>query len=305
MKSKSLIETVAAAVQRIPSAKAREFARAVYGCLKLRSADLRQLRYFLVFIGNPRSGTTIVRSLLNGHPNAVISNEIHALRHVANGESWKRVAGRILANADRFAQNPTWRGYSYHVAHRASRRRPPIHMLGDKKAGAITLLVENPQLLPALLDWSPVPIRFLHCVRHPLDVIATRSRRNGLSLKQNVMAYFDTEAGTSQFCRILGTQRFRRIYLERLIEKPRPVMAETLDFLELAPDDDYLDACQQLTYDRPNRSRGKNDWPAEIRNEVEEKTRELEHLRAYMQNDRLMFDEEPRQRICQTDRPAA
>ena len=73
------------------------------------STDLSQVRYFLVFIGNPRSGTTLFRSLLDAHVNICLGNEVNILDRMDKGESWRSIAGRIIQSTKNFSKKSTFR----------------------------------------------------------------------------------------------------------------------------------------------------------------------------------------------------
>ena len=61
--------------------------------------DLSQVRYFVVFLGNPRSGTTLVRSLLDAHPNIAIANEVHSIRLMEAGKNWQEAKAKVEREA--------------------------------------------------------------------------------------------------------------------------------------------------------------------------------------------------------------
>lgn len=264
----------------------REFRRLPYR-LRTQCTDLSQLRCLVIFVGNPRSGTTLVRSLLDAHPHIVISNEVNLLRHLQNGESWHCVAGRMLANARAFKKNPVWNDYSYQLKNSAN---AAVQVLGDKKA-AVTAhaLLNDSSLLNRILEWSPVPVRFLHCVRHPLDVIATKTRRNRFGLEQNVQIYFQLEALAARISQQLGPQQVFRIGHETLIDDPCRVLEELLTFLALTATEEYLQACQAIIFKQPRHSRHDIPWQPAAIAAVQQQASQVTHLAGYFDQSRLDF----------------
>ncbi len=251
--------------------------------LKTIPVDFSNLRFFLLFIGNPRSGTTLVRSLLDAHPNILLGNEVHVLRRIENGENWSGVAGRIIANAKEFSKNPTWSGYSYRITGKPINKNAKIHVLGDKKAGGtIKYLLNNSTLLSFLVKWSSVPIKFIHCVRHPLDVIATKTRRNKFSIEHNVDRYFQFEQAASYYCDILGSHRFIRVYHEKMIEDPILALNHLFDFLGQMIDDNLLHKIQSGIYTQPHQSRRNFDWTPAILADIQDRTQKIQHLHCYL-----------------------
>lgn len=75
------------------------------------SQFVEQLTKFVLFIGNPRSGTTLVRSLLNAHPQVLIANEANVLRFVEEGISKEDILRRLIDNVKTFDANPVWTNY--------------------------------------------------------------------------------------------------------------------------------------------------------------------------------------------------
>ncbi len=255
--------------------------------------DYRNIRFFVAFIGNPRSGTTLVRGLLDAHPRAVVGMEVHVLKHVVDGKEWDWVLDKIVQNSKSFLKNPKHTGYSYKIPGYDSYRHKDIEIIGDKKAAlTINLLLENPSLLDLFLEWSAVPVRFIHCVRHPLDVIATRTRKNkdGYPLDFNIQQYFKLERKAAEIVRDVGSEQCKRIYHEDLIRTPRRVLKDMVSFLGLTDDSRYLDACESVIYDTPHQSRFLVKWTPEAIESVERELLHCEHLSYYLDGNRLHFN---------------
>lgn len=258
--------------------------------IKAMGSDLSQLRHFVVFIGNPRSGTTLVRSLLDAHPSIVLGNEVNALERLANGESIRTIMGRILDQSSFFARHPFWEGYSYRIPMTSVGNAGVCTVIGDKKAGRTTrLFMKDMSLVESLQKQIPIPVRFLHCVRHPYDVITTKTKKNGHSLEWNIQHYFNLEQTNADVCRLLKPKQIKRVYLEKLIENPDEVLTDLIRFLDLNTDDDYLAACRTIIYDKPNLSRFKQDWSTENKSAVEKAAANCDHLSCYLDQGRLLF----------------
>ncbi len=127
----------------------------------------------LSFCRQYASGTTLVRTLLDAHPSIILGNEVHSLKRIDEGKSWRNVVGRILINAQRFAANPVWTGYSYQLPNAAfPKQKWRTLVIGDKKAAHTTdILSDSPDLFEQLVLWSPVPVVVLQCIRNPLVLL--------------------------------------------------------------------------------------------------------------------------------------
>ena len=263
--------------------------RTYYG-LRMRFVDLNSLRYFLVFVGNPRSGTTLVRSLLDAHPNIAISNEVDVIRRIKAGEGWPSVAGRILVNRQAFQRKPEWTGYSYAIRKKIHPADETIRVLGDKKAEVTPrALVENFSLVNRLIEWSPVPVRFMHCVRNPFDVIATKTQRNAFDLKQNIQIYFQHEKLAAHLGKKFGPENYHRLHLEGVIADSYGSLRGMVQFLGLTAEEDYLRACQALVFNQPHKSRQSVEWSAEALREVQRQVLLQEHLQYYVDQGQVSF----------------
>lgn len=237
----------------------------------------------LIFVGNPRSGTTLVRSLLNAHPAIRIAQEWSLIERFQAGErSWRRQVGGMAASAARFDSLPRWEGYDYRVAGAGDGADSSIQVIGDKKAGrTLLLLARSPGLLQEFVDWCPVPARFIHCVRHPLDVITTKTLRNGLTLDRNVALYFDLEEAAADLASRVGPSAFRSVYLERVIARPREEISALCAFLGVDVSAAHLDACAERVFDSPRQTRSQVEWPDGLRLEAERRAAGIPHLQAF------------------------
>ena len=245
--------------------------------------DTSRLRHFVIFLGNPRSGTTLVRSLLNAHPEVCIAVEVNVIARLRDGATWESIVAAIAANEARFARNPTWTDYEYAVESVGPRSGAPL-IIGDKKSANTTMTLA--------LDWSPVErlaelcqpatLKVIHCVRHPLDTIATRALRKGTSPGEKTSSYFDLEAGAALQIQRPPLTDAHRIHLETLIGSPEQTLSELLRFLDLDAPPGYVDACRALLYDTPRQTRHEVRWPRETLAEIAHRTRALPHLAAYV-----------------------
>jgi len=65
-----------------------------------RQGAMLSPKSLILFVGNPRSGTTLVRSMLNAHPAVAIAQEYNLLERFKGGErSWTHVLGALYRAA--------------------------------------------------------------------------------------------------------------------------------------------------------------------------------------------------------------
>lgn len=105
-----------------------------------------------MFIGYPRSGHSLVGSLLDAHQHAIVAQELDALRFVEAGFGRYQLYQLLLDNFRRFAwRGREWTGYACEVSNQWQGRFDELHVIGYKKCGRSTLrLAEDPGLLHRL-----------------------------------------------------------------------------------------------------------------------------------------------------------
>ena len=160
-------------------------------------------RTFCIFIGYPRSGHSLIGSLLDAHPRMVVAHELDALKLVGEGVSKRDLYEQIVANAEQAAAaGREQTGYSYAVPGQWQGRFEEIQVLGDKKGGMSTVrLRERPELLDQLVELVGLPLKLIHVVRNPYDNIATiatkpntempKESRTAVGVPEATRRYFD------------------------------------------------------------------------------------------------------------------
>ena len=246
-------------------------------------SHFRSVERFCLFVGYPRSGHSLVGSLLDAHPDAVIAHELDALRLVHVGFGRDQLFSSILRNSRSYGEHRE-HVYDYTVPNQWQGRFRRIRVLGDKKGGRSSRrLADVPSLLTRLQSTVGVPLAFIHVTRNPFDNIATMLRRAapGTSLAQMVDAYTAmcaTIAGVNQEA---SSESLLHIAHERLLADPPAVIVELCAFLGLDADAGYVRDCASILYSSPNRSRTTVDWPEEQRTRVEQAIDRFEFLRGY------------------------
>ncbi len=226
-----------------------------------RSAAFAQVERYCMFFGYPRSGHTLVGSLLNAHPEILICHELDVLSHIREGITRETLFREIHAADQRFAElNREHTDYDYKVPGGWQGRWTTLRVIGDKKGGRSSWwLHDEPDLLERLYATVRLPIRFFHVSRSPWDNIATMVRR-GLELDRAIAWYFETcEAVQGIKARIPGEDVFDLRH-EDLIREPRPWLRRIAAFLEVTVDEQWVEACAPTINARPRRSRYDLEW---------------------------------------------
>lgn len=239
---------------------------------------------FLMFVGYGRSGHSLVGSLLDAHPEIVISHEVHALRFLHRGVPFDDVADAIKLNARVFHETGrSYTGYDYVVPGQWQGRYSRLRLLGDKKGnGTVRLIRRHPAVLDRLSETVPVPVTFIHVVRNPFDNIATKARRTNTSPAFAARSYFaNAEAIAAMKAR--ADIRVVDVYLDDLVAAPKDTLRRLLGELGIENiDEAYLDACAAIVFERPSRTGADLAWDETLVAEVRKRMAGYPFLRRFL-----------------------
>lgn len=231
------------------------------------------LEAFCLFVGPNRSGSSLVGSMLDAHPQAVIAHELDMFaRRGRSGElafaDREQAFAAIAAKSARSARKgrPGRRrggDVSYEVAGQFQGRGRDVRVIGTKRAyRTMTALALNPRGLDELAALVALPMRLVHCVRNPFDNVASMTKQDGRELRARHYVELTELMGE---IRAAGWEP-HDVHLEDLVADPRGELGRVCEFLELEADTAYLDACAELVSDSPSESRHGRDWrPADVR----------------------------------------
>jgi hypothetical protein len=247
--------------------------------------DYDEIERYAMFIGYPRSGHTLVGSLLDAHPDVVISHELDALRYLRAGFGKERIFSLILEKDKVFTgKGRTWTGYNYEVEGQWQGRYRRLRVIGDKKGGGSSRhLQAKPNIIEKLREEVQLPIRLIHIVRHPLDNIATHKRKYSIkpTLQEAIDDYFKRVEANDKLRSEVDPSEWVELTHEEFVEKPKQSLKKLIEFLEVEPYEDYLNAAADKVFNSPSNSRNKIEWPQEMVDQVAERSQKYEFLRHY------------------------
>jgi hypothetical protein len=242
----------------------------------------RELRSFVLFIGNGRCGTSLLGSLLNAHRHVCIGHELNVLRYVARGYRRDQLLWLLVKQDAIFGQlGRQWTGYDYEVPNQWQGRFEKLLVVGDKKAGLTSaMLGKRPGLLKKLEDRIRMPLRIIHLVRHPQNVITTMHRKQGWSLEAAADNFFG-RCETNWRLMNERPETVHTLYLEELIAEPQRHLLDLCQFMGVEPLEDYLRDASSIVLATPRQSRSAVPWPAELLRSVERRTAAFPYLAQY------------------------
>jgi hypothetical protein len=242
---------------------------------------------YCMFIGYPRSGHSLVGSLLDAHPDAVIAHELDALKYLRGGFGRTQIYELILQNDRAFTERgrlASTGDYEYLVPNQWQGRWGRLRVIGDKRGGRSTLrLADRPELLTRLQRVVGVPVRLVHVIRNPFDNIATITRRAGRrgSLAGSVTEYFRAVDVNVRLRQAIGPGCVLDLRHEDLIDAPAPTIEKLVRFVGLSVPPGYVEDCASILFSSPRRTRHDAPWTGELRADVQRRIDAFDFLAGY------------------------
>lgn len=266
----------------------------------LTEQDVERVRKFVFFVGYPRSGHSIVGSMMDAHPNMVIAHEYNLFRR------WERARGKHTQRKQLYnslyrnsiasalsgwrSKDKDSKGYTLGLDYPWQAGFTELKVIGDK-SGAVTtnMFKRDPQrfeeILRELRQTTGVPVYAIHVVRSPFDMISTRllyadsGKRGRLAVtpeRPHCNSYGLSYHTNRTFTLIQDVQRLIEktnltvldVHHTDLVNEPRETMSMVCRFLGLPCPADYLDACESKAYRHTPKSRLLVDWPERMIEEV-------------------------------------
>lgn len=258
-----------------------------YFATLLKPSLFNDVRSLCLFVGHNKSGTSMLGSLLDAHPNVILADEVGALDYVSLGFKREQVFHLLLKGSRRelLKGRVTARRlkpYSYLVPHQWQGRYTNLQVIGDGKAGTSTRqFAENPQLLSNLLSvMNGIDVKLIQVIRNPFDVISVMMVRGQRTFENSINHYFTSCEN------LIGLRRKMRanliaVYYENLVTYPKENLVRICNFLGVEPHNEYVQACSGILHDKPDRHRHMVDWTPEWIRIVEENLARYDFLQGY------------------------
>lgn len=249
-----------------------------------QAADFAQINTYCMFIGYPRSGHSIVGSLLDAHENIIIAHELNALKFIEAGCTWEELSWLLLYNSSQFARyGRHWGNYDYEVPGQWQGRFSQLRVIGDKKGGTSTMLIgKDPALLSRLQQVVPHPIRYIHVTRNPYDNIATIARKDTRGdLRAAIRLYFHLCQVNQEITKQVGQAAVLILRHEDIIADPKAVLRRLAEFLGVPLPEDWQSACAKIVSPRPSHTREQLKWPDAAIKAIQNKITGFDFLQGY------------------------
>jgi sulfotransferase family protein len=246
-----------------------------------RPECFQEVKNYVIFIGYPRSGHTLVGFLLDAHPNVMIASQTGALRYLRHGFNMQQTFHVLVENSRRVATvGREGRLYSYDVPNQWQGRFDKLQVIGESTG--FTRLRRNPQLLKTLRDrLGKIDLKLVHVIRNPYDNISTMKLRRGESLPEAVGRYFSMCDIVEQFRSYVAPGAVYDLRHEHLIGDPHGALKDLCAFVGLSAGESYRNDCASIIYKSPHKSRHEVEWTPELLDSVKLQMGRFAYLGGY------------------------
>jgi hypothetical protein len=242
------------------------------------------MKYFLSFMGYPRSGHSLVAAILNAHPNVICSNQLHFYGKIDNLTK-ESLFNKIIRGSSRTIFKDT-------IDITPSPKKE-ILVIGDKTGHRTTTFLENnPQKLGVMKNIVGIPIKWIHVVRNPYDTLATWGRlnyRNAIRNNQDTTKKQKLDDVIQKYRQLNETiRRLRRsedvltVNHEFLITRMHNTLLEISNFLEIDFDPEWRDNIRKSVWNKPRITRHDMQWSTIQKKAVDQMTKEYSWLNGYV-----------------------
>ncbi len=249
--------------------------------------SLGHLQYFCIFVGYPNSGHSLVGSIIDAHPNAVISHELHIGKLLKRGLSKEQIFSMIVLNSIQFAKKGrTWNNYSYEIPGEWNGRFKEILVIGDKKGSqSVAFFSKKTERFDMLTTSFDVPVKYVHVIRNPYDIISTLHLKTGNGDSEKKKRHIDRIMSkiynVERIRETIQSEQWLDIYHEQFIASPAESIQTLFDFFNLTVPDGFFDHCKEILFKSPHQSRFDIEWTEEEIEFVAGKLSEIERFSSY------------------------
>jgi hypothetical protein len=254
-----------------------------------RNAEIfRHAQAYSMFVGYPRTGHSLIGSLLDAHPRVIIAHELDVLKLVRFGFSRNQIFHLLLKNSRRMAAlGRRHSGYSYEVPTQWQGRYASLQVLGDKRGASSSMrLHKQPQVVEMLRKRMAIDVKFIHVMRNPYDVLSTMSKCTPEKpLEHHIEQFFNLCEAVADLKKRVGTNELFDLRLESFIEAPKAQLRRLCDFLGLESSDSYLEDCARIVFKSARKTRLEITWDPALIHSVQERISKFDFLTGYSFDD--------------------
>lgn len=241
-----------------------------------------------IFIGHTKSGSSMLGSLLDAHPNVMIADGVDALQYVSAGFSRDQLYHLLLKGSRREAMKGRVTArrvapYSFLVPGQWQGRYRRLQVIGDTTSETATRrFSREPDLLHGLQSMiGEDRAKFIQVVRNPYDPISYMMVRGKRTVENAIERYFAVCEMLAELRKHLNSSELLTVRYEDVIRQPEANLTGVCRFLGIEASDDYLKACADILFKSPDQSRHMVEWGSKWIGQVESRIERFGFLEGY------------------------
>lgn len=252
--------------------------------------SFRDIRSYVMFLGYPRSGHTLLGAMMNAHPDMLIAHEYNSLQMLDKHSTRDELFAHLIAQNQWFlSRHNKWTGYSYNIPSSWQGKFSKLQIIGDKRGGASSrILHKNPEKLDQLAELVQVPVKLIIVHRNPFDNIATRARGGNYykytpdnkDIQEEIDKHFN-DVETISAVKKSGKYEFIEMNHEEFISSPKKHLEDLCRFLDIESCEQYINNCVSIVRPSYNPSRHKILWTDDQINQIKERSSHYDFLKGY------------------------
>jgi hypothetical protein len=290
------------------------------GSQRVNQSVVDNVDTFVMFIGYPRSGHSIIGSCLDAHQDVIVAHEFNLMTKLMNPELLQVYSNRtvlfdaLYQNSFRQSllgwrspeQNLAKKGYTLKISSNGSWQGKfrKLRVIGDKSGGLTTHGYRDSPMkfITAYKELSQIvkmPIKFIHVVRNPYDIIATklsyrlsekRGRKGNFSASrpmtsphQIMLAIKSLEVEAKAVQESIDKLQLTTLEVHNMdfILRTKRTVLTICEYIGLECSDQYLQLCDDVAYDKPSRSRDSVKWTQTSKRRVDQLIQEYPFFGRY------------------------
>lgn len=266
---------------------AKNYLTSQYNCLRDPVA-FEGVKTFCLFVGHNKSGTSLIGSLLDAHPNVILADEVHAVDYVSAGFRRDQLFHILVRGSRRefLKGRVTARRltpYSYLVPGQWQGRYSTLRVIGDGASGSSTQrFAKEPDLLQRLRDvMGTVNVKFVQVIRNPYDPISVMMVRGKRTFENAIDHYFANCDALVELRKRLDSSNLFAVRYEGFVSQPELHLCQLCRYLGIEPDDDYVSACVSILHKAPDQSHQMVAWDSKWIGVVKERIAQFDFLQGY------------------------
>ena len=270
---------------------------------------------FVIFIGYQRSGHTLIGSVMDAHPNILITNTVSVLQECIRTPTGAPLifenkvqlfniiykGSYLLSKCGIRSNIDTSKGYNLKIRGQWQGKFSQLRVVGEQRGGMTTLMVlteEGAKCWKQFIDSLDIPLVAMHVVRNPYDMVATNTlyrQSKVIGTKASDLVHGKLKPGLDvlmdetnrMFKQALSAQELSKtmpaivVHSEDYIRDPKSTVLKICKGLDLPCPEDYIEACYNKAYRNVSRSRDHIEWELEVIDHIQKNMANFSFFHGY------------------------